>query len=373
MKNGPKSRVILVEDEPDWVNEISKRLREAGYQVFSCQSYEEAVEHLAHYKFDLGVLDLSLKGEHSDLFGLWLLEDMIIAHQIPVMVVSGYVYPGMMRLAIRDLGVFAVLDKSDFSMSVLIETMARARNMAQQRQYSATELEVEDWQQRLRELYTRMTRRQLGGGELIEAMRGTLIQHRRRLTELLKKEEQSGMPLPAIEQHDMNSLQARVAELENELLHMELPRSGSLVEISASALTSQRDLRLRLVEHFDDEELRSLCLDLGLDYDSLRGEVKNNKVRELILWSVQRERLDELVIAVKQAETAYSKRCLLLAAAIVSIPPAALLCIVGLRFPPDGLWGWSFWISGTIAGWTAFLAAVAQFTGYDLRSVCRRL
>ena len=37
-----------------------------------------------------------------------------------------------------------------------------------------------------------------------------------------------------------------------------------------------------LVEHFDLEELRALCFDLGLDYDELRGEVKSVKARDLI-------------------------------------------------------------------------------------------
>jgi formylglycine-generating enzyme required for sulfatase activity len=45
-------------------------------------------------------------------------------------------------------------------------------------------------------------------------------------------------------------------------------------------------VRLRdiLVNHFDTEELRTLCFDLGTDYDNLGGEGKAGKVRELVAF-----------------------------------------------------------------------------------------
>ena len=39
------------------------------------------------------------------------------------------------------------------------------------------------------------------------------------------------------------------------------------------------DLRLKIVEHFDDEELRTLCFDTDVDYDNLRGQGKEAKAR----------------------------------------------------------------------------------------------
>jgi hypothetical protein len=54
-------------------------------------------------------------------------------------------------------------------------------------------------------------------------------------------------------------------------------------------------LRELLTNHFDDEELRTLCFDLGIDYDDLRGEGKASKARELVTYLERRGRIDDLV------------------------------------------------------------------------------
>ena len=61
-----------------------------------------------------------------------------------------------------------------------------------------------------------------------------------------------------------------------------------------------RILRPILVDRFDLEELRTLCFDLGVDYDSLRGEGKEAKARELVGYIERRGRLDELETRIKQ-------------------------------------------------------------------------
>jgi hypothetical protein len=43
-----------------------------------------------------------------------------------------------------------------------------------------------------------------------------------------------------------------------------------------------KKLRKLLVDHFDDSEIRDLCFDLNIDYESLPGEGKSNKARELV-------------------------------------------------------------------------------------------
>jgi formylglycine-generating enzyme required for sulfatase activity len=56
-----------------------------------------------------------------------------------------------------------------------------------------------------------------------------------------------------------------------------------------------RELRQLIDRHFDLEGLRTLCFDLGVEYDSLLGEGKANKARELVTLMNRLERLDELV------------------------------------------------------------------------------
>ncbi len=53
-------------------------------------------------------------------------------------------------------------------------------------------------------------------------------------------------------------------------------------------------LRLFIAEHFDLEELRTLCQDLGVDFDSLDGQGKESKVRELLAYMERHTRSDDL-------------------------------------------------------------------------------
>lgn len=54
-----------------------------------------------------------------------------------------------------------------------------------------------------------------------------------------------------------------------------------------------------LNQYFDLEEILTLCFELHVDYDSLRGEGKSAKIRELILLLGRQERLPELLALVR--------------------------------------------------------------------------
>lgn len=56
-----------------------------------------------------------------------------------------------------------------------------------------------------------------------------------------------------------------------------------------------RCLRVILVERFDEGELRTLCFDLEIDYDSLPGKGKADKARELLAYLERRHRISDLV------------------------------------------------------------------------------
>jgi hypothetical protein len=59
-------------------------------------------------------------------------------------------------------------------------------------------------------------------------------------------------------------------------------------------------LQNKLVETFSLEELSSLCLSVGVDYDSLSGQGKSEKVRELVLYLKRRQALSRLQEALPQ-------------------------------------------------------------------------
>lgn len=60
------------------------------------------------------------------------------------------------------------------------------------------------------------------------------------------------------------------------------------------------DLYDQLVEKFNLEELKSLCFDLGVDFENLGGTGKSAKARELVLYMQRRGNLDRLHQAIQQ-------------------------------------------------------------------------
>ncbi len=60
-------------------------------------------------------------------------------------------------------------------------------------------------------------------------------------------------------------------------------------------------LRQILTERFDAEELRTLCFDLGIDYDDLPGRGRAAKARELVAHIDRRERIPDCIQAGRQA------------------------------------------------------------------------
>ncbi|MFL7837850.1 MAG: hypothetical protein ACK2U0_09110 [Candidatus Promineifilaceae bacterium] len=57
-------------------------------------------------------------------------------------------------------------------------------------------------------------------------------------------------------------------------------------------------LRKLLVKHFDLDELRLLCFDLGLDYEELARDNKSTKMHDLITYLQRREQLPLLLAEV---------------------------------------------------------------------------
>ena len=79
------------------------------------------------------------------------------------------------------------------------------------------------------------------------------------------------------------------------------------------------DLRLKIVEHFDDEELRTLCFDTDVDYDNFGGRGKRRK-RELIDYMQRQGRLGDPIQACrKPASGRLELRC-----SAADVPPVKL-------------------------------------------------
>ena len=61
------------------------------------------------------------------------------------------------------------------------------------------------------------------------------------------------------------------------------------------------ELRQQISQHFNDEELRTLCVDVGADYDDLGGRGKEAQARELVAWAERNGKWETLLAAVKAA------------------------------------------------------------------------
>lgn len=112
------------------------------------------------------------------------------------------------------------------------------------------------------------------------------------------------------------------------------------------------ELRAAIVEHFDGEELRTLCTDLGVDYDTLPGLGKEAVVRELIAYQERRHRLPALLAACQFARP------------LVAWPAGAAsegLEAQPLRFDPLGSWQMVV-DNGTT--WRIIFEPDGQFGGY---------
>ena len=56
-----------------------------------------------------------------------------------------------------------------------------------------------------------------------------------------------------------------------------------------------------LVQHYDLDELHTLCFDLGANYDDLAGTTLSSKARELVLWAGRQRKLEQLLAALRDA------------------------------------------------------------------------
>ena len=80
--------------------------------------------------------------------------------------------------------------------------------------------------------------------------------------------------------------------------------TGPELNLNGEKMTSKQytlaGLRKILIESYNDSELRDLCLDLDVDYESLPGEGRAAKARELVYYLERRNRTPELYAAINR-------------------------------------------------------------------------
>ncbi len=78
------ARILVVDDEIEIVRALQRSLAAHGYEVFTANSGEEALEAISHYRPDLMVLDLGLPG----ISGLEVARKVRAESNLPIIVLS---------------------------------------------------------------------------------------------------------------------------------------------------------------------------------------------------------------------------------------------------------------------------------------------
>ena len=164
-KSPPNKQIgaaIIVEDDAGWREILAELLSEFGYSVRQCSGFGEAIGYLGRERYDVAVIDLSLKDQvkinsvspkaaqsggknDTQLDGYRLLETAR-ASGLPTIVVSGVASPAIIEFTYQEYDVFSCIEKQSFDRraftQVLTELHSASRSFGQLEQLTNRERQV---------------------------------------------------------------------------------------------------------------------------------------------------------------------------------------------------------------------------------------
>jgi DNA-binding NtrC family response regulator len=119
-------RILIVEDMPDWRDQLQATLRRDGYDITTVPSDGEALAELRRNPYELVLVDLRLSpADESNRDGMELLRDLARAN-IPAVVVTGYGGVELARKAIDQYHAFDFMEKQTLDLNRLREVIKAA-------------------------------------------------------------------------------------------------------------------------------------------------------------------------------------------------------------------------------------------------------
>ncbi len=132
--------ILIVEDIPDWRDQLASSLKRGGYAVTTVASYGEALGELRRKEYPLVIVDLRLSpADENNRDGMILLGDLA-ALKIPAIVVTGYGTAELARRAFRDFGTLDFLEKEDLKLEKLRQIVREAFRKADEMEKELAEL-----------------------------------------------------------------------------------------------------------------------------------------------------------------------------------------------------------------------------------------
>jgi DNA-binding NtrC family response regulator len=134
-------RVLIVEDDPEWQEEVSSMLSEAGYDYELAADYETGLDALCKTRLLALILDLKLRTdppENEDFVG-WQLAQEALDRDVPIIIVTGHPSVTRARRAFRDYKVIDFLDKEHLTRQELIERVSEGIEASRRKQLSSGE------------------------------------------------------------------------------------------------------------------------------------------------------------------------------------------------------------------------------------------
>ena len=127
-KMSEPTRVLVVEDEDDWRENIFREaLEDQGYQVVTSSSCAEAIAALDQNRFDMIIVDVNLTGVPGNKDGIRVLERMAALGPPPLcIVVSGSPNRAKHEQSVKQFQPITFIDKTEFDVTEFISQVADA-------------------------------------------------------------------------------------------------------------------------------------------------------------------------------------------------------------------------------------------------------
>jgi CheY-like chemotaxis protein len=129
--NNRQGRILIVDDEPNWREELVETLQEGGFHAEAVPTINQALQRLSNSFFHLLILDIRMDGGYAEgaqpnidgINFLRILDERRLSRALTIIMLSAYGNTGLMRRAFRGHQVLDFLEKDDFESQRFLQNI----------------------------------------------------------------------------------------------------------------------------------------------------------------------------------------------------------------------------------------------------------